>query len=90
LIKTPRFVYDQTLGQDSYNGAGDRQIEAEFSVDGVSKSVRLTAAPNPGELIVIIAKQGKIWQKPNENLPLVRSTTDIARFLNTKQVDLPK
>ena len=90
LIKTPRFVYDQTLGQDSYNGAGDRQIEAEFSVDGVSKSVRLTAAPNPGELIVIIAKQGKIWQKSNENLPLVRSTTDIARFLNTKQVDLPK
>jgi len=90
LIKDPIYLYDQNKGQDSYKGAGDKQIEAEFSVDGINKSVRLTVPPNAGELVVIIAKQGKIWQKPNENLPLVYSTTDIARFLNTKQVDLPK
>jgi len=90
LIKDSIYVYDQSLGQDSYNSAGDKQIEAEFSVDGISKSVRLTKAPDAGALVVIISKQGKTWQKPNENLPLVYSTTDIARFLNTKQVDLPK
>jgi hypothetical protein len=90
LVKTPTYVYDQNLGQDSYLGAGDKQIEAEFSVDGVSNSVRLTVAPNAGEMVVIISKQGKKWQKPNETGPLVYSTTDIARFLNTKQVDLPK
>ena len=90
LLKNPMYVYDKNLGQDSYNGAGDKQIEAEFSVDGVSKSVRLTTPPNAGELVLIIAKQGRIWQKPNENLSLVYSNSDIARFLNTKQVDLPK
>ena len=90
LFKDPRTVYDQTKGQDSYKSAGDITVDAEFSVDGVSRSVRLTNAPNAGELVVIIAKRGKTWQKPNENLPLVYSTTDIARFLNTKQVDLPK
>ena len=90
LIKDPIYVYDQNKGQDSYKGAGDKQIEAEFSVNGINKSVRLTVPPLSGELVVIIAKQGKIWQKPNETGPLVFSTTDIARFLNTKQVDLPK
>jgi hypothetical protein len=90
LLKNPMYVYDKNLGQDSYNGAGDKQIEAEFSVDGVSKSVRLTTPPNAGELVLIITKQGRIWQKPNENLSLVYSNSDIARFLNTKQVDLPK
>ena len=90
LIKTPTYIYDQNLGQDSYLGAGDKQVEAEFSVDGISKSVRLTVAPNAGEMVLIIAKQGKKWQKMEETVPLVYSTTDIARFLNTKQVDLPK
>lgn len=90
LVKTPTFIYDQTKGQDSYKGLADKQIEAEFSVDGVNKSVRLTVAPAVGELVVIIAKQGKKWQKYEETSPLIFSNTAVAKFLNTREVDLPK
>ena len=90
LNKSPMSVYDQTKGQDSYNGVGDKTIEAEFSVDGVSKSVRLTVAPAAGERVVIISKLGKIWQKYDEKAPLIFSNTTVAKFLNTREVDLPK
>ena len=90
LQKNSRYLYDHNLSQDSYKGAGDKQVEAEFSVDGISKSVRLTVAPLAGELVVIIAKNGKTWQPFNENLPFVYSSSTIAKFVNTKHVDLPK
>jgi len=90
LLKDPLTVYDKTLGQDSYKGLADKKIEAEFSVDGTSRSVRLTVAPTAGELVVIISNRGKTWQGMSESLSLAYSSTDIARFLNTTQVDLPK
>ena len=90
LNKAPTSIYDQTIGQDSYNGVSDKQIEAEFSVDGISKSVRLTVAPAAGERVVIISKLGKIWQKYDEKIPLIFSNTPVAKFLNTREVDLPK
>jgi hypothetical protein len=90
LTKTPYTIYDQELGQDSYNGAGDKQVEAEFSVDGETASVRLTETPEAGATIVVVRKVGRIWQKINENASLVFSGTDIARFLTAKQVNLPK
>ena len=83
-------VYDQALGQDSYKGAGDKQLEAEFSVNENSDVVRLTEAPNAGDLVVIVRKTGKVWFKYNENSSLRDSNTDIARFLKVRQVDLPK
>jgi hypothetical protein len=90
LVKVPTIVYDQNLGQDSYKGAGDKKIEAEFSVNNTTKSVRLTNAPNAGEMVVIISKRGRKWQNTEENTSLIFSNTDVAKFLNTKQVDLPK
>jgi hypothetical protein len=90
LRKDPIKVYDQTLGQDSYKGVGDRWLEAEFSVDGSSKSVRLTLIPDAGAKIVVLRKQGKIWQKYNEGVSLRFSDTDVARFVTAWTVDLPK
>jgi hypothetical protein len=90
LRKAPMTIYDQTLGQDSYNGAGDKQIEAEFSVNENSNVVRLTEAPGAGQLVVIVRKIGRTWFKYNENVSLRESNTDIARFLKVRQVDLPK
>jgi hypothetical protein len=90
LRKDPIKVYDQTLGQDSYKGIGDRWLEAEFSVDGSSKSVRLTLIPDAGAKIVVLRKQGKIWQKYNEGVSLRFSDTDVARFVTAWTVDLPK
>ena len=90
LRKTPSMIYDSTLGQDSYQGAGDKQIEAEFSVSIASNAVRFTVAPNPGDRIVVVKKQGRVWQKLNENNSLVYSNVDVARFLTAKSVTLPK
>ena len=90
LNKIPHLVYDQELGQDSYNGNGDKTVEAEFSVDGIHQAVRITNPPEAGELVVIVRKTGRLWQKVNENSSLVFSTTDVARFLRAKQVILPK
>jgi hypothetical protein len=95
LVKTPTYVYDKNIGQDSYKDTNkqiqsDKLVEAEFSVDGVNNSVRLTKAPGAGALVVIIARRGTTWQSPTENIPFVYSKSTIASFVNTKQVDLPK
>jgi hypothetical protein len=92
LRKNPMIVYDPSLGQDSYYGLGkgEKYVEAEFSVDGVSKQIRFTIAPESGSTIVIVRKTGRTWQKMTENSSLVFSTNDIAKFLTEKQVNLPK
>jgi len=90
LTKTSTLIYNSNVGQDSYNSSGDIQREAEFSVNGRSKSVRLTVAPKAGELVLIISTNGRTWQPPTENLPFVYSNSDVATFVNTKYVELPK
>jgi YHYH protein/FG-GAP repeat len=90
LRKMPIQVYDQSLGQDSYDGVGDKWIPAEFSVNGTDNSVKLAFIPPAGELITIIYKQGNIWYRPGETVPLRFSDTDVARFVTARAVDLPK
>jgi FG-GAP repeat len=90
LSKVPVNVYDKNLGQDSYLGAADVMIEAEFSVNGTDSGIMLTNPPAAGELIVIICKTGKLWQDIKENSPLVYSKSDIAKFLTATSVSLPK
>ena len=90
LRKSPMMMYDPVLGQDSYQGAGDRQVEAEFSVSIATNAVRLTIAPDAGARIVVVKRQGRVWQKLNEDNSLVYSNTDVAKFLTAKSVTLPK
>ena len=90
LRKNPIQVYDPSLGQDSYNDANHVWLEAEFSVDGIDNSVRLTNIPLAGEMVIIVYKNGKLWQKYNEGVSLRFSDTDIARFVTARTADLPK
>lgn len=90
LRKAPTKIYDQNLAQDSYNSVGDKDLEAEFSVNGTSNAVRLTKAPGVNEVVVVVRKVGRTWQKVDENTSLAFSDTDVARFLRAKQVILPK
>jgi hypothetical protein len=90
LRKNPTKIYDQTLAQDSFNGAGDKNVEAEFSVNGIDSTVRLTDPPAAGDLIVVVYRKGKLWQKANENASFVFGNTDIVNFITSTQSDLPK
>jgi hypothetical protein len=90
LCKVPTTIYDQTLGQDSYKGLADRHMEAEFSVNSIDQGVTITNAPAAGEIVVVVYKTGKLWQDINENVPLVYSKSNIAKFLTSATVSLPK
>ena len=90
LNKTPLLVYDQTLGQDSYEGAGDKQIEADYSVNGIDSAIRFTNAPAPGSNIKIVVKKGVIWYKLGETVPFAFSESRVAKFITSTSVDLPK
>jgi hypothetical protein len=87
LRKSPLTVYDQTLGQSS--PAGDKQIEAEYAVNqNEGAYVRLTTPPESESLLVIVRKQGEIWNNVGE--PLAKSSTQVASFLRGKPIDLPR
>ena len=88
LRKNPISLYDSELGASS--PAGDKFIEAEFSVDDGSTHVRLTETPEVGQTIVIIKKTGRLWQDLDNPSPLGTSNSNIAKFLTVKQVSLPK
>ena len=90
LNKAPITIFDDTTAQDSFNDDGNVTFEAEFSVDGTSKSVRLTNPPAAGDFVVIISRRGRTWQPISEDSSLVFSETVIGKFLTEKKVDLPK
>ena len=90
LNKTPITVYDQSLAQDSYNGTGDKIIEAEYSVDGINSEVRLTKAPAPGSIITVLTRKGSSWFLSGEEVPFAFSKSNVAKFITSATVDLPK
>ena len=90
LNKNPIIVYDQTLGQDSYKGAGDKQIEADYSVNGTDQTIRFTHAPTPGAIITIVTRKGRKWYKAGETVPLSASGSEFAKFITSTSVSLPK
>lgn len=66
LRKAPTYKWDVTNGPDS--PVGDMQLEAEFSVDGVTNSVRLTQLPLRGEQVQVYKRIGKLWMLNDETL----------------------
>jgi hypothetical protein len=90
LNKNPMAVYDQTLGQDSYKGAGDKKIEADYSVNGTDQTIRFTNAPAPGAIITIVTRKGRKWYKAGETVPLSASGSEFAKFITSTSVSLPK
>jgi hypothetical protein len=91
LRKDPIAVYDPTVG--SYSPVGDVTLEAEFSVDGQTNSIRLTEAPPAGARITVIKRTGKVWYNQGNSsittaVTLSQNTTPIAKFLQERTTKL--
>ena len=86
LHKSPRVLFDPTIGPYSPNG--DYQVPAEFSVDGVSPEIRLTDAPAANLKIIIQKRVGKKWTIEGESLNSSNSAQ--AKFIRAAAADLPK
>jgi hypothetical protein len=92
LRKDPDEIFDESLG--SFSPLADKKIEAEFSVDGFSASVRLTSSVPAGRRITIIRKIGSIWYDRKltqiSSQPLLDNTNKIAKFIAEKTTKLPE
>jgi hypothetical protein len=93
LRKDPITVYDEQLGSSS--PAADKQIEAEFSVDGTTAYIRLTNAIPAGTRISIITRTGRIWYEradttASTGVTLLENNTAIAKFIAQKTTKLPE
>ena len=93
LRKTPLTVFDETLGDTS--PSGDREVEAEFSVDGSNAYIRLTDAVEAGTRITIVKKVGNTWYDRGTNtasngVTLLENSTPISKFIAAKSTGLPE
>ena len=93
LRKTPITVFDETLGDTS--PSGDKDLEAEFSVDGSSKYIRLTDTVPAGTRITIVKKVGNTWYDRGTNtasngVTLLENSTPISKFIAAKSTGLPE
>jgi hypothetical protein len=91
LRKDPITVYDSTVG--SHSPAGDVTIEAEFSVDNQTNSIRITQTPPAGARITVIKRTGKVWynqgaDEVTSGVTLSQNTTPIAKFLQQRTTKL--
>jgi hypothetical protein len=86
LRKNAISVYDPTVGQDSPEA--DVTVPAEFSVDGTTARITFTETPAENAKIVLVRKQGRIWQSGSD--PLSQTENDIARFIRQKEVAVPQ
>ena len=78
------YIMPNPTEQDSPEG--DEILEAEFSVEG--NVLTLLEAPLENQKIIIVRRQGKLWNEPGT--PLADADTDISRFLRAKSPDLPR
>jgi hypothetical protein len=93
LRKNPIDVWDEEIG--AYSPAGDKQVEAEFSVDGVSPYIRLTKAVAAGTRITVIRRTGKTWYDRGATTATTGKTmnensTAITRFILQKTTIIPE
>lgn len=93
LIKSSIDLYDETLGDSSPNS--DVTIEPEFTVDGISASIRLTIPVPAGTRISIIKRFGTTWYNrgsttATSGLTFLDNTTPIIKFISEKQSQLPE
>ena len=86
LKKIPYRVYNVDNAPDSTDG--DVQFNADFSVDGTNKAVRLTNELPPNTKVVVVKKIGKLWNDPGQSL--VESDNQIANFLKSEETVWPQ
>jgi hypothetical protein len=93
LKKDPQSVYVEANGAAS--PAADQTQEAEFSVDGATAQIRLTAVLPAGTRVTVLRRQGKIWHArgtttATDGVSLIDSDTAIARFIVEKTTSIPE
>ena len=93
MRKSPVTVYDETIA--SISPAGDKTVEAQFSVSGEDNYIRLTEAPPAGTRISVIKKTGRSWYDRGETaatsgLTLFNNETPIAKFIADRTTELPE
>ena len=76
LKKQPYKVHNESVAP--YSPAGDVQLDAEFAVDGISASLRLTNLVPLGTKITVVRRKGVSW---DSSLNIQYDTNDIANFL---------
>ena len=59
LKKEPYKLFN--VNKSPYSPAGDIQFDADYSVDGVSKYIRLTNPVPIGTTIIVVKKYGSVW-----------------------------
>jgi hypothetical protein len=92
LRKNPMWVFNPNLGANS--PAGDVLLDAEFSVDGESNTIRLTELAPVGTRVTVFYKTGKIWYEQGDNtaskgLTLLENSTSVASFIARKSSLVP-
>ena len=93
LRKGPLSVYTELLGIAS--PAADTVLEAEFSVDGITPYIRLTAPVEAGTRITILRRVGNTWYDRGDTtatsgLTLMKNESPVIRFLTQKSTELPE
>jgi hypothetical protein len=82
LKKQPYKVFNVNSAPNSPKG--DIAFDADFSVDGVSSSLRLTTALPYGTRITVIQRTGKVWDGDyNTNINVVHGNSNITTFLKS-------
>lgn len=87
-LKKTSFNRFEETNSYPYSPEGDTQFEAEFSVDGSSKAIRLTSEVPENTKIVVIKKLGKLWTETG--VSLADSSNQIANFLKEKATVWPR
>tara|TARA_B110000285_G_scaffold132392_1_gene148607 strand:+ start:4170 stop:19922 length:15753 start_codon:yes stop_codon:yes gene_type:complete len=83
-LRTTYATSTEQISQDS--PLGDVTLPAEFSIQNSNELV-LLETPGVNQKVIVIRKQGRIWNVPGTALSNAES--DISRFLRSATVDLP-
>ena len=83
--RTTYATASESIAQDSPEG--DVTLPAEFSLQNTNELVLLNV-PLENQKIIVIRRVGKTWTDSGKTLS--NSDSDIARFLRSTQVDLPR
>jgi hypothetical protein len=92
LNKDSTKIYEETLGASS--PTADIDVEADFSVNRATKSIRLTSPVPAGIRITILRRTGKVWLEKGETtaskgVTMLDNDTVIVNFIEQKSTLLP-
>jgi hypothetical protein len=92
LRKNQIAVYNENSG--GYSPDADIVLDPEFSVDGNTPYMRLTASVPAGVRIQIIRKTGRLWYEralntASKGITLLENNTPVAKFIDKKSTQLP-